>query len=322
MPTRKPRKSKNKRRGPRRNSTPRAPGTEVRSSGSVRHNASASTWALPGTLGRKFEDLVALQARLRAPGGCPWDAEQTHQSLRSFLLEETYEVLDAVDSGDPQRLADELGDLLLQIVFHAEMAREAGRFDVGAVIDRIHAKMVRRHPHVFGDAKAADSAAVLKSWEQLKSAERDAKPAGSGRTPRASILDGVPATLPALLEAYQLTRRAANVGFDWDGVDGLFEKLREETAEVRHALAARDTSNAAKVEEEMGDLLFVAVNLARFLGLDPELALRKANRKFAARFQDMEQEMAQRGQRLEDAQREEMEELWESSKRKAAGGAR
>jgi tetrapyrrole methylase family protein/MazG family protein len=263
------------------------------------------------TVGARFEALVELQRRLLAPDGCPWDREQTHQTLRTFLLEETYEVLDALERADPARMADELGDLLLQIIFHAELARAAGQFDIARVIDRIHAKMVRRHPHVFGPEgapRAADARTVLKNWEELKAEERAL---GNGRR---SVLAGVPATLPALMEAYQLTRRAANIGFDWESVDGLLEKLREETAELRHAVAAPDTSGRARTEEEVGDLLFVVVNLARFLGLDPELALRRANRKFIARFEEMEQEMARRGSRLEDASREEMERLWERSK--------
>lgn len=266
--------------------------------------------AAADTAGARFEALVELQRRLLAPDGCPWDREQTHETLRTFLLEETYEVLDALERGDPARLADELGDLLLQIVFHAELARAAGQFDIARVLDRIHTKMVRRHPHVFGPAgkRAGDARAVLKNWEERKAEERAL---GDGRR---SVLAGVPRTLPALMEAYQLTRRAANIGFDWDSVDGLLEKLREETAELRHAVAAPDTTGRARTEEEIGDLLFVVVNLARFLGLDPELALRRANRKFIARFEEMEQEMARRGSRLEEASREEMERLWERSK--------
>jgi tetrapyrrole methylase family protein/MazG family protein len=269
-----------------------------------------------------FEDLVALQARLRAPNGCPWDREQTHESLRTFLVEETYEVLEALDSGDAQRFAGELGDLLLQIVFHARLAEEAGRFTVSDVIRGVHEKMVHRHPHVFGKVKARSSSDVLKNWEQLKSEERRADAGRAQAAEAASILDGVPRTLPALLEAHQLTRRAANIGFDWARAEGLFEKLAEETAELRAALdtdAAGESGILSKrpllaVEEEMGDLLFVAVNLARFLGLDAEIALKKANRKFTGRFQWMEREARRGGSKLAEISRERMERLWEASK--------
>ncbi len=272
----------------------------------------------PGPL---FEALVALQARLRAPNGCPWDREQTHASLRTYLVEETYEVLDALESADDQQLAGELGDLLLQIVFHAQLAREQGRFDIADVIERIHGKMVRRHPHVFGNARAKTSAQVLKNWEQLKADERraenpDAAEQGTS-SGGASLLDGVPRTLPAVLEAYQLTRRAARIGFDWDDLDGLLGKIKEETAELREAL--RDASS--RREEEVGDLLFVAVNIARFLDSDPEIALRKANRKFTQRFKQMEQQAAQSGRRLADLSKNELEALWMAAKDKAAARA-
>jgi MazG family protein len=265
--------------------------------------------------GRHFEALVALQSRLRAPNGCPWDREQTHDSLRTYLVEETYEVLDALDSGDPQELAGELGDLLLQIVFHAGLAADAGQFDMRDVIEHIHTKLVRRHPHVFGTAKARTSAQVLKNWEQLKADERAEQNRGKDRGTRqaqsASVLDGVPATLPALLEAHQLARRAANVGFDWQDVQGLLAKLSEEAGELQRALALND---AAHREEEIGDLLFVGVNLARFLGLDAEIALKKANRKFAARFREMERMAASRGKGLDQLSADELEALWNDVK--------
>ena len=280
-------------------------------------------------IGELFEALVALQARLRAPNGCPWDREQTHDSLRTYLVEETYEVLEALDSGDDAKIAAELGDLLLQIVFHSQLAREAGRFDIAEVIERIHTKLVRRHPHVFGRVRAKTSAQVLKNWEQLKSDERQAEQERSkehgatpGKKPYASLLDGVPRTLPAVLEAYQLTRRASRIGFDWDNIQGLFEKLAEEIAELRAALGPRgasrlrDTSRTpdARLEEEIGDLLFVAVNVARFLDADPEIALKKANRKFIARFKEMEHQAARSGRRLADVSRDELERLWEQAK--------
>ena len=284
----------------------------------------SATRRAPGSL---FEDLLALQARLRAPNGCPWDREQTHASLRTFLLEETHEVLDAMDSGDPRKFASELGDLLLQIIFHALIASESGQFEIRDVIEAIHSKMVRRHPHVFGDVDAKTSAQVLKNWEQLKAEERR-KEAGEGKSaPKLeSILGSVPRALPALMEAHQLTRRAANIGFDWVRIEELLEKLAEETLEIREALAAgataaNGTNGAAAgppgsdaVTEEIGDLLFTAANLARFAGLDPEITLKKANRKFTARFQWMEREAVRRGAALADTPRETMEDLWNASK--------
>jgi MazG family protein len=269
----------------------------------------------PPSVGELFEGLVALQTRLRAPGGCPWDREQTHDSLRRYLVEETYEVLDALDSGDAKNLVGELGDLLLQIVFHAELGREAGRFDIGDVISHVHAKMVRRHPHVFGNEQASNSAQVLKNWEQIKvqereEAKREGKQLVADASP-ASILEGVPRSLPALLEAHQLTRRAANVGFDWQDVEGLLDKLAEETAELRAAIKSGDQAHR---EEEIGDLLFVCVNLARFLGCDAEITLKKANRKFTARFREMERAARERGRGLGQHSTAELEELWNAAK--------
>jgi tetrapyrrole methylase family protein/MazG family protein len=268
--------------------------------------------ARPRQIGKLFEAFVALQARLRAPGGCPWDREQTHASLRTYLIEETYEVLDALDRGNTREFAEELGDLLLQIVFHADMARAAGTFDISDVITGIHEKMVRRHPHVFGTAHAATPAQVLKNWDQLKIAEkRSAAPAPPSEE-QTSILDRVSKRLPALLEAYQLTRRAAKVGFDWDNVEGVLEKLAEETAELRAALVEGDKS---QVEGEVGDLLFVLVNLARFLGFDPEVALKGTNRKFKTRFQGMELAASRGGTKLSRLSKDELEDLWDAAKR-------
>ena len=298
--------------------------------------------------GKWFAKLVALQARLRAPNGCPWDREQTHETLRKFLIEETYEVLDAMESGDPRKFASELGDLLLQVVFHGVLGEEAGRFTLAEVIESVHEKMVRRHPHVFGDAEAGTSAAVLKKWEEIKAEERaqeDAEGRGvrraaegeSGREegkPRAgaSILAGVPRSLPAALEAYQLTRRAAHIGFDWENLAGIFDKLEEEKLEVQSAVALRSAPStrggpapagtrsaglaleALGLEEEVGDLLFVGVNIARFLGVDPEIALKKANRKFRRRFEWMESAAAREGRGLADLPRARMEELWNEAK--------
>jgi MazG family protein len=265
--------------------------------------------------GKLFEDLVALQARLRAPGGCPWDREQTHQTLKTYLIEEAYEVLDALEHGGADELTEELGDLLLQILFHSDIAREAGRFDIADVISGIHEKMVRRHPHVFGSVKADTPQQVLRNWAQLKAQEKRvqaplASPAATQILP--SALEGIPRSLPALIEAYQLTRRAAQVGFDWESVEGIFNKLLEETAELRVTLTEADRSRR---EEEVGDLLFVVVNLARFLGFDPEVALKHSNLKFKSRFQHMEEGTARSGQRLAQLSKEELEVLWESAKK-------
>jgi tetrapyrrole methylase family protein / MazG family protein len=270
------------------------------------------------SVGASFEKLVAVMARLRAPGGCPWDREQTHVTLRTFLIEEAYEVLDALESGDAGKFAEELGDLLLQIVFHSALASQAGRFDVSDVIERVHTKMVRRHPHVFGKDKAGSAAQVLKNWEQLKAEERRAARASKGKSANggdepelASLLDGIPHTLPAVLEAYQVTRRAARVGFDWPDITGVLDKLREESTELQRAIAS---GNAAEIESEAGDLLFAAVNVARFLKLDPEIALKKANRKFIVRFQQMETQAAGEGRKLADMNAAELDALWNRAK--------
>ena len=266
-------------------------------------------------IGKLFEGLVAVQARLRAPGGCPWDREQTHLTLRTYLIEEAYEVLDAIEKGDSPELAEELGDLLLQVLFHADLARETGAFDICDVITGIHNKMVRRHPHVFGNVNADTAGEVLKNWARLKAMEKQAKSSkdASSQNQVPSALDGVPRNLPALLEAYQLTRRASQVGFDWERVEGIFEKLEEETLELRSALAG---SNRPAAEEELGDLLFSVVNLARFLGFDPEVTLKHSNLKFKERFQDMERQASHFGHALSRLSKEELERLWASAKAK------
>lgn len=268
--------------------------------------------------GEWFDQLVAVQARLRAPNGCPWDREQTHRSLRTYLIEEAYEVLDALETGDDHKFAEELGDLLLQVVFHAQIAREQGRFAVSDVIREIHDKMVRRHPHVFGRKRAKNAAEVLKNWEQIKAAERKSKHASLKQAAGApaSLLDGIPHTLPAVMEGFQLTRRASRIGFDWDSAEGVLAKLREESAELQHAL---QSASGQKVEEEMGDLLFAAVNLARFLHIDPEIALKQANAKFAARFRQMERMARDSGKELANVARPQMEAFWERAKKN--GGA-
>ena len=278
--------------------------------------------ALPNSLkdknvGQLFEDLVAVQARLRAPGGCPWDREQTHLTLRTYLIEEAYEVLDAIESTNAPELAEELGDLLLQVLFHADLAREAAGFDITDVVTGIRDKMIRRHPHVFGNVKAETSGEVLKNWAKLKAEEKKTSAPAASMTQKvaASALEGVPRHLPALLEAFQLTRKAAQVGFDWDNVEGIVEKLDEELAELRDSLqepAGRAT------EEEVGDLLFTVVNIARFLKLDPEVTLKKANLKFKTRFEDMESSALRSGTALSELSKEELEVLWESAKSKSS----
>jgi tetrapyrrole methylase family protein/MazG family protein len=268
--------------------------------------------------GQWFEKLVAVQARLRAPKGCPWDREQTHQTLRTYLIEEAYEVLDALESGNDGKFAEEMGDLLLQIVFHSQIAAEENRFTVSDVIREIHDKMIRRHPHVFGATRAKDSAEVLRNWEQIKAEERrsndkEAQPDGDGTPAKVtSLLDGVSPGLPATLQGFQLTRKAARIGFDWESVEGVFEKLNEEAGEVKNALKTNDPK---KAEEELGDLLFAAINLARFLKVDPEIALSRANVKFSQRFRAMERLAREDGKEFKNLPREEMEALWNATKR-------
>ena len=253
--------------------------------------------------GEWFTKLVALQARLRGPSGCPWDREQTHESLRKFLIEEAYEVLDAMESGDAKKFASELGDLLLQVIFHSILAEETGRFTISDVIESVHTKMIRRHPHVFGDVTARTSSAVLKNWEEIKRQER-----AEEKEAEDSIVAGAPRSLPGVLEAYQLTRRASRAGFDWDNLAGVLEKLDEERREIEAARA--NASSPQKLEEETGDLLFVCVNIARFLGVDPEIALKKANAKFKRRFQAMEAAASKSGRLFTDLPRDEKEALW------------
>jgi len=269
------------------------------------------------TPGQWFEKLVAVQARLRAPNGCPWDREQTHQSLRTYLIEEAYEVVEALESGNDAKFAEEMGDLLLQIVFHSQIAREEGRFTVAEVIREIHDKMIRRHPHVFGKTRAKDSAEVLRNWEQIKAEERSTagkkgnSTGGEEVAGETSVLDGVSHALPATLEGFQLTRKASRIGFDWEEAGGVFEKLREETEELKKAWGGQDQP---KMEEELGDLLFAAVNLSRFLKIDPEIALKKANAKFSKRFRSMEALARKNGRQFKDVSREEMEAFWETVK--------
>ena len=272
-------------------------------------------------------------ARLRAPGGCPWDREQTFDTIKRYTLEETYEVLEAIDNRDWQELTGELGDLLLQVLFYAEMAREEGRFSIDDVLDALANKLVARHPHVFGDVKAEDAHTVLKNWEALKAQEKNAKNrrqsgVDEGRQPPpAPLLESVSTKMPALMEAYKISSKAAHVGFDWPNVDGLFEKLEEETEELQEHIADVPTGTLkppnhtkipealrGRLEDEVGDLFFVLVNIARYLSVDPESALRKTNRKFRRRFAWLEDELRSRGKTLEDSNLEEMETLWQQAK--------
>jgi tetrapyrrole methylase family protein / MazG family protein len=280
--------------------------------------------------GPAFAKLAAVMARLRAPGGCPWDREQTHSTLRTYLIEEAYEVLDALDSRDDSKFAEELGDLLLQVLFHAQIAAEDRRFSINDVIREIHDKMIRRHPHVFGSVKAKTSAQVLRNWELLKKQERQSKvtnafvaglarpsrgePARHSDSEGGSLVDGVPHTIPALLEAFQLTRKAARIGFDWDKVEGIFDKLSEESTELREALHKKDSSD--RIESELGDILFAAVNLSRFLNVDPEIALHKASAKFTRRFHEMEKIAREQGTTLSEISRTQLESLWDQSKQR------
>lgn len=267
----------------------------------------------PKSPGQWFEKLVTVMARLRAPGGCPWDREQTHATLRTYLIEEAYEVLEALEARDDAKFPEELGDLLLQVLFHSQIASEQSRFNIVDVIREIHEKMIRRHPHVFGKKHAKDSAEVLRNWEIIKAEERRKK--GITPSPEAapeSVLHGVPRSLPALLQGFQLTKKAARVGFDWHNIDGIFDKLEEETHELRAALKVAKPSD---IESEMGDILFVAVNLARFLKIDPEIATHNANKKFTRRFHEMERIAREQGTTFAKVPRPEMESLWEQAKR-------
>ena len=255
--------------------------------------------------------MAVLVERLRSDTGCPWDREQTRETLKPMLIEEAYEVLDALDSGDPVELKDELGDLLFQVIFHAQIAKERGEFDLADVIDRSHEKMVRRHPHIFADASLKTSGDVLKNWEDIKAAEKGI-PSSSRPESARSLLDGIPSRLPALHRAYQMTAKASRVGFDWSHLEDILSKMQEEEAELVEAHSRQDAEKAA---EEVGDLLFVVVNVARFLGVDPETALERSNRKFHRRFRYVESAIKKQGRELKSASLAEMDALWEEAKR-------
>jgi MazG family protein len=267
--------------------------------------------------GARFDRLVDIMKTLRAPDGCPWDREQTHASLRPFVLEETYEVLEAIERGAPGQLMEELGDFLFEAVFLARISEEAGDFDIGDAIDAICNKLVRRHPHVFARETAdgaLTSGQVIERWETLKARERAA--AGQPGPREKTTLSGVPRTLPALLRAYEVSARAAAVGFDWTTPGEVLAKIDEEVAEVRHEVESGATGHLSRAEEEMGDLLFAIANLSRKLGVEPESALRRATDKFDARFQAMEHALAARGRPITDATLDEMEAEWQRTKSK------
>ena len=255
----------------------------------------------------QFERLTQIMAQLRAPdGGCPWDLKQTHESLRPHLIEESAEVLAAIESGDKANLREELGDLLLQVVFHAQLAQENGDFNIEDVALAINEKLVRRHPHIFGDVQADDAETVKANWDAIKAQEKAER--GEIQT---SILGDVPNELPALSSALKISKRAAKVGFEWPDEAGVIEKLREEVGEVEVAL---QNESPARVAEELGDLLFTIVNLARWRGIDPEMALRDNNRKFRGRFEQMEAAATRRGWSLEQLSEAQWEELWNGAK--------
>lgn len=292
--------------------------------------------------GERFERAVEIMARLRAPGGCPWDREQTFDSIKPYTLEETYEVLEAIDNRDWDELKGELGDLLLQVLFYSEMAQEQGSFSIDDVLERLCNKLIDRHPHVFGEVKAETPADVLRNWEALKAEEKKKRlQAGGGKAAKEqeteqSVLAGVSSGIPALLEAFKLSSRAAHVGFDWPNIEGLFGKLQEETEELRENLKefpapgpqpqGRGVAGSgkqkvaddlrARLEDEVGDLFFVLVNIARYLALDPESALKRSNRKFKQRFQWVEEQLRASGRVPQEASMEELESLWQHSKQR------
>jgi tetrapyrrole methylase family protein / MazG family protein len=252
----------------------------------------------------RFDRLMEIMRKLRAPGGCPWDAEQSHESLKRYLLEEAYEVIEAIDAGDAGHLKEELGDLLLQPVFHAAIAEESGAFTMNQVLDAINDKLVRRHPHVFGGEVIESSQAQVANWEKIKKGEKGEE--------RKSALSGIPPALPALMQAQKITEKAARVGFDWEHTDQVFAKVMEELHEFEEAMLSGDQK---EMEAELGDLLFAIVNLGRFLSIDPEEALRKTIGRFTKRFGHVEESLHARGMALQSATLEQMDELWEEAKK-------
>ncbi len=296
------------------------------------------------TTGERFERAVSIMSRLRGPGGCPWDREQTFDSIKPYTIEETYEVLEAIDNRDWEELPGELGDLLLQVLFYSQMAKDEGTFSIDDVLDRMSTKLVDRHPHVFGDVKADTASEVVRNWEALKREEKQKREIANGNVKAEnkteSILSGVSSAMPALLEAHKLSSKAANVGFDWPNVEGLFDKLQEEADELREELkqfpapgpqprgkGMAGSGNPqvsedlrSRLEEEVGDLFFVLVNIARYLSLDSESALKKTNRKFKRRFQWMEAQLQASGRDLQHTPVEDLEALWQKAKQQERSG--
>jgi len=256
---------------------------------------------------RLFEELVKIMKKLLGPGGCPWDREQTHESLKPYLIEEAYEAIEAINSGSDEHLIEELGDLLLQVVFHAQLAESDGRFDIDDVLRGIIDKLKRRHPHVYGDTVAESSNQVIKNWEEIKRKEKREKK-GEG-----SVLDGLPEMLPALIKARRIQEKVSRIGFDWDRTEEVMLKIEEELKELKEASRINDRE---AIEEELGDLLFSVANLARFVSLCPEDALRKTIDKFQKIFRYIEQELPKRGKKLCEASLEDMDKLWEEIKKK------
>ncbi|HKD06078.1 MAG TPA: nucleoside triphosphate pyrophosphohydrolase [Bryobacteraceae bacterium] len=267
----------------------------------------------PNATGLKFQRLVEIMARLRGANGCPWDREQSFDSIKKYTLEETYEVLDAIDRRHWDDLRDELGDFLLQAVFYAQMASEEKLFDIGDSLDAINEKLVRRHPHIFADGDARTEAEVKKRWDEIKAEERKSKEGkGKAESPK-GLLATVPRALPALVEAQQIASRAAGAGFDWENADQVLEKLDEELAEFHEA---RQTASVDQLEDELGDLLFVIVNLARFVKVDPEQALRRSNAKFRDRFAHIERRLSEQNKQVAATPIAELEALWQEAKRR------
>jgi len=252
----------------------------------------------------KFKELTDLMTRLRGPGGCPWDGEQSHESLKPYLIEETYEVIEAIDEGSSEMLKEELGDLLLQVVFHSELAREKGDFNINDVLEGLINKLISRHPHVFGDAEARSAEDVLTQWHKLKAAEKKSKA-------RDSVLDGIPPHLPSLQRAQKVTEKAARVGFDWERIDQVFEKVKEEIMEFEEAV---EKGSPEEMESELGDILFALVNVGRFLEVNPEEALRKTISRFIKRFRHIEEVLAEKGKDFKETSLQEMDELWNEAK--------
>ena len=251
-----------------------------------------------------FEKLVAIMRKLRAPGGCPWDAEQTHESLKRYLLEETYEVMEAIDAQSPEHLREELGDLLLQPVFHAAIAEENGLFTINDIIRTLCEKLVRRHPHVFGDMEIKDSNEQIENWERIKKSEK-------GNSIRKSALSGIPPALPALLKAQKITEKAAHTGFDWENAGQIIDKIKEELQELEEALLDDEKE---RIEAELGDLLFSVVNLGRFVSINPEDALHATSNRFRKRFHHIEEKLEAGEKSVHEASMEEMEQLWKEAK--------